>query len=81
MDGELLNESNAVSQEGPPAHDSQPGGSTPLPADNDMESLEKEDVLELEAFIDRKQWIQEQIKVSWHNKGPRCVSLTLSSCD
>jgi hypothetical protein len=32
-------------------------------ADSEMEALDRENVLELEAFIERKQWIQEQIKV------------------
>jgi hypothetical protein len=30
----------------------------------ETEALDRENVLELEAFIERKQWIQEQIKVS-----------------
>ena len=30
----------------------------------EMETLDRANVLELEAFIEREQWIQEQIKVS-----------------
>jgi hypothetical protein len=33
-------------------------------AEGETESLDRENVLELEAFTERKQWIQEQIKVS-----------------
>ena len=68
-----LNENDA------PDHQSvqpQPEASTDLATDGgkevaseETEPLDRENVLELEAFIERKQWIQEQIKVrTWFSE-------------
>jgi hypothetical protein len=62
-----------------PAYSSSPVPSQiSLPPDTPSEALEATDVIELQAFVDRKRWIEDRIEVSQSRLGLLPSSLTRS---